>query len=81
VSQRSDELGVRRGTSRADSAHHSWALPPVRSGVHRGVGKEPRAGTEVMSWATAAWCPTRRFGAAVQVFHGRSTDPSTDARR
>ena len=80
MSQRSNELGLRRGTSRADSAHHSWALPPLRSGVDRGVGKEPRAGTEVMSWATTAWYPTRRSTARLQASCLPSTDWSTNAR-
>jgi hypothetical protein len=80
MSRRPDQLGVRRGTSWADSAHHSWALPPLRSRLHRGMGKEPRAGTEVMSWGTAAWCPTRSLTAAMQGFREFSTKRSTDAR-
>jgi hypothetical protein len=77
MSQRSDELGVCRGASRTDSAHHGWALPPLRSGLDRGVGEEPRAGTEVMSWATAAWCPARRWTGVLQAFRERSTYGST----
>jgi hypothetical protein len=79
MSQRSDELGVRRGASRSDSAHHGWALPPLRSGFDRGVGKEPRAGTDVMSAGTTAWCPTKRLTAHLQGVFVPSTNWSTDA--
>jgi len=78
--QRSNQLGLRRSASRPNPAHHGRALPPVRSGLDRGVGKEPRAGTKVMSRATTAWCPTRRSTARLQALFLSSTDWSTKAR-